>query len=474
MKKLKIFLVMMIMGTLCIASSSLGFSLLDEKLTGTLMLRNDSAVRVEDGLSGGHPGLDAGDLVLCRNTLQLELTYTFNPNLSLRTNLRTWYEASLDFNNDLKELIRSDKRDRFRKSHEELRELYLDVSGNDWFARIGKQQIIWGESDGLRMADIINPLDLTWHYIFGSWEDIRVPLWAVDFNYKLGFGPFKTVELVWLPGAFEFGFQNGELAPEGANWAFPGYSQAIIDAYEASEPDDSLRNSEFGIRLHNRIKDVEFHLYYFYSRNDVGVLKKNWLNRFMAGHKEIFAYPFNSKFGLTFNYYCGKLKTVFRGESVYTIDEPFNDRDIISNPGIYEEDTLAYMLGFDRPTWIRLLNPQRTFFISMQLFQKWMFDRPHGIGNATEGFDSSYTHLTLFINTDYYRGLIQPGIFMLYNLDCGAWINPSISYKVTNTPYMNCIVGLGSHIMLGTDQRIGFFGPFRDNSELYGWIEFSW
>jgi len=459
------------------SGQTFGFSLLDEKLTGTFILRNDFAVRLEDGLSE-HRGMDSGDLVLFRNTLQLEGTFKFNEHLSLSTTIRAWYDASLDFDNDLKDRIRSDKRDRFRKSHEEMREIYVDVAYANWYARIGKQQVIWGESDGLRMTDIVNPLDLTWHYIFGpggSWEDIRITLWGIDFNYEVDCGPLKTIELLWLPGCIDFGFENTELAPEGANWAFPGYGQAVLDAWEASEPEDSMRNSEFGVRLHNRIGAVEFALIYFYTRSDGGVLTEDWLPQFIAGNRdEVFAYPFVNKIGGSFNYYEGRTKTVFRGECVFTEGEPFNRRDIINRPGFVRRNTFAYMLGFDRPTWIKRLNSRRTFFLSVQYFAKYMSNWDKSMGNATEAYKDYYQALTLFVNTDYYRGRIQPGFFGVYEFFGGAWLNPSISYKVTNTPYLNCIVGLGSHILLGNGGAKGFFGPFRDNSEIYGWVELSW
>jgi len=41
----------------------------------------------------------------------------------------------------------------------DLRELYADISGGDWDARIGKQQIVWGTADGMKLLDIINPTD---------------------------------------------------------------------------------------------------------------------------------------------------------------------------------------------------------------------------------------------------------------------------------------------------------------------------
>ena len=476
MKKTVVVCVALIVVGLC--GQSFGFSLLDDKITGTLMLRNDWGVRVQDGLAE-HRGLDAGDLVLFRNTLLLEGTFKFNEHLSFSSTIRAWYDGAYDFDNDLKDRIASYALDDQRKPKEYIREAYVDISYSNWYARIGKQQVIWGESDGLRMTDIVNPLDLSYHYIFGpggSWEEVRIPLWAVDLSLEVDWGPLKTIELLWLPGAIDRGFEGWGFASDGANWAYPGYGQAILDAWNASEPDKSLRSSEFGFRLHNRIGEVEFALIYFYSRDDKGVLTEDWLPQFLAGNKEeVFAYLFNNKIGASFNYYEGRItKTVFRGECVFTEGEPFNRRDIIGSPGYVRRNTFAFMLGADRPTWIKLLNPQRTFFLSVQYFAKYMSNWDRTMSNAFEAYKKYYHAVTFFANTDYWRGTIQPGFFGVYEAYGGAWLNPSISYKVANTPYLNCIVGLGSHILLGNGGAKGFFGPYRDNSEIYGWVEVSW
>ena len=61
----------------------------------------------------------------------------------------------------------------------EVRELYTDISGGDWDARIGKQQIVWGTADGMKLLDIINPTDYA-EMAQDQMEDSRIPVWAVN------------------------------------------------------------------------------------------------------------------------------------------------------------------------------------------------------------------------------------------------------------------------------------------------------
>jgi len=60
-----------------------------------------------------------------------------------------------------------------------LRELYVDMSGGDWEARVGKQQVVWGTADGMKLLDIINPTDYA-EMAQDQMEDARLPVWALN------------------------------------------------------------------------------------------------------------------------------------------------------------------------------------------------------------------------------------------------------------------------------------------------------
>ncbi|WP_421998734.1 DUF1302 family protein [Roseovarius confluentis] len=61
----------------------------------------------------------------------------------------------------------------------ELREAYADIYAGQWFVRAGKQQVVWGQADGLRVLDQVNPLSFR-EFIMGDFEDRRIPLWMVN------------------------------------------------------------------------------------------------------------------------------------------------------------------------------------------------------------------------------------------------------------------------------------------------------
>jgi len=78
----------------------------------------------------------------------------------------------------------------------ELRELYLHGKIlKKLNVRIGKQQIVWGETDGLKLLDVINPQYFR-EFILDDFEDSRIPLWSVKAEFPIK--KLKT-QLLWIP-----------------------------------------------------------------------------------------------------------------------------------------------------------------------------------------------------------------------------------------------------------------------------------
>lgn len=68
-----------------------------------------------------------------------------------------------------------------------LRELYIDTSIGDTFVRLGKQQVVWGTADGIKLLDIINPTDYR-EFAQNTMEDSRLPVWMVNVDTPIGDG----------------------------------------------------------------------------------------------------------------------------------------------------------------------------------------------------------------------------------------------------------------------------------------------
>ncbi len=114
-----------------------------------------------------------------------------------------------------------------------LREVFLDLelSKLPVSFRIGRQQMVWGNTLAIRAVDSINALDLTWHFnqeagILGKvgFSELRIPAWAIKMLVKLpSMGPFSNnyIEAFDIPFEFKPTKINFAPAPWGLPFRFP-------------------------------------------------------------------------------------------------------------------------------------------------------------------------------------------------------------------------------------------------------------
>jgi len=76
-----------------------------------------------------------------------------------------------------------------------LREAYIDADVKGVSIRAGKQQVVWGTADGMKLLDAINPTDYS-EMAQNQMEDSRIPVWMInaesDAPAKLG-GGFQLI-----------------------------------------------------------------------------------------------------------------------------------------------------------------------------------------------------------------------------------------------------------------------------------------
>jgi hypothetical protein len=70
-------------------------------------------------------------------------------------------------------------------AYDYLRELYLDTELAGWYMRLGKQQVVWGTADGIKLLDIINPTDYR-ELNQDTMEDSRIPIWMINAEHDVG------------------------------------------------------------------------------------------------------------------------------------------------------------------------------------------------------------------------------------------------------------------------------------------------
>ena len=207
--------------------------------------------------------------------------------------------------------IPDDTRDAL-KYENNLREAYVDIDFADipLSLRLGKQQIVWGETDNFRMLDRANSLDLTWHFQqeipappFG-WDEIRQTFWMLKFLYDIGDvwrfnqtflewywnpGDWHPAKQAYLPrpwglpfldpldnpvdGTFRSSFCAGSKVRtvRGLDGTLQPACASLMNGTKLFKQGDYSRNpmenSQVGVRLHSIAPfGLEFTLAYFYQR----------------------------------------------------------------------------------------------------------------------------------------------------------------------------------------------------------------
>ncbi|MBT8339855.1 MAG: DUF1302 family protein, partial [Desulfatitalea sp.] len=375
MKRLhKLFLILLILEGIVLAgaTSSSAYEV-NEMLILNGYLENQSGVRTEDHFLGY---AEAGDMSLMINTAQLDVKGWFGDAISYKAKVRAWYDAVYDLDSSI------DQRpaDEDRHIHDvDLHTYYVTAEYGPLNVQLGQQELVWGETDLFRMADVINPIDLSWHYLWPALDGdgYRIPLRMAVVNYITDWNNF-VAEAVWIPEHF----RPTKIAAEGANYFPPafllpgGYNVAntLIDrAYEESDSD----NSQYGLRLKATLGGADASVYYFHKKADLPALDFN--TAMLALEAKFDAYDI---VGATLNYYEAMTKTVFRLEATYNFKQPytaFENHPLFGLvPNAVEKDTFAYMIGFDNESFLGWPKG-RTVNISGQMFQQYIIDSDSSI-----------------------------------------------------------------------------------------------
>jgi hypothetical protein len=147
-------------------------------------LKNETAIFAKGGQVTGEAkgmldrnGHEGGDVLKFQNQARLFM----NDYLS---DVSSWH-ADLDLIFDSEGVNDDYRGHKDYTAHDWLRELYLDTELGDWSLRLGKQQVVWGTADGIKLLDIINPTDYR-ELNQDTMAESRIPIWMLNAEHNIG------------------------------------------------------------------------------------------------------------------------------------------------------------------------------------------------------------------------------------------------------------------------------------------------
>jgi hypothetical protein len=408
-------------------------------------------LRLESGLSvdGRNPNNrnidDTGHTVnLFRTFGQLELIYDPSRALRLFGKFRLMTEHASDLDGRLRNCdggpptFRGDGWSlRVSSDHAcaEAWELYTDVSLGPAWARIGKQQVVWGETLGRRVLDVVNPLDLNWHLFLEpfteEFDNIRIPQWMLrvssplpnpwsdetDVEFIANPGDSVSTQLPALGSPYNvtpsFVAVNDE--PARGHWAVGGRVTENIAGVSLSVVALSKPVDDAVLLSSGAVVDPQLGLPTPVASGETLPL------RFLSDgvHPRVFLT------GGSANYFYQKLGAVFRLEATFSPDQPYQKAPSSGEPAptqVEERATGRYALAVDRPT---VLYPgvDATTILSFTFFQTIVAGAQDIRWNGAR-VDSTAEQLTFAVSQPLLRKLLFLELLANWDPDGGYWIQP--------------------------------------------------
>jgi len=249
----------------------------------------------------------------------------------------------------------------------ELRDFYWDVAFDKFSLRLGKQQIVWGALDGIKLLDLVNP-QIFQDFILREFADSRIPLWSALMAVPLERG---KVEFVWTPDT-----TTHELAAPQSAYQFTaprflfGFASPESDSNGETPPRDiggSWRDGTYASRLSVYADgwDLVFNLLYGNDFQSVGAFVSSADGeQLVARHEPRTVFGFSA--GRTFG------AVGLRTEIAVQHDAAFNTLAADNDPSslaIVDRDRLGAALALD---W----NAPLGIFLNAQVLHDRVLDAP--------------------------------------------------------------------------------------------------
>jgi hypothetical protein len=384
-----------------------------------------------------------------------------------------------------------------------IREAYVTKTigmdgGESTFLKIGKQQVVWGRTDLFRVLDVINPVDYSRNNIYDELQDIRIPMWIAQAEYRMGgnetmqdrnvsvvwnfdrFRPnnlgqggtpnsildagnfFRAMSNCWDNGCTVANFASGAIATN--------FGPGVIGIRNADLPNWSLDNTQLGMKFEGVTQDgLSFSLNALTYRSQLPSLRggKGATNAFTgvtnATNPYLIAfdlvYPRVNLVGGSMDFQIESLGGAMRLEGAYTSGEEFANT---LKPELYSKNNVwRSVIGFDRPTFVPFISTERTVLFSGQLFYQHIFDhqkeaRPLGYAGMPDWKDNVVA--TLLMKAFLMQDRLSPEIIFARDFRAGANVAaPAVEWSATD----NLKFKFGANYKFGPSQQQHQFDDCR-------------
>lgn len=400
------------------------------EFSGYWLQENAYQIRAPDGLSEA------------MNAVELTAAGKISQNVSYKLSGRGIYDAVYALTNRYSAAGSNDMR-----SELNARDAFVDASFDNDDFRIGKQQIVWGESVGIFTADVVNARDLR-EFILPDFEFIRIPKWAIDYEHD--WGSFHS-EIMWSP-ILQFDDVNIPGVPFSPALPLPPQTPAVFNGTRV--PVNSAANAESGIRLSYLIDGWDVSAYEFYGWDHDPVLFRVVAP---AG-----VYVFSPAYerlpitGATFSKDAGPF--VLHGEGIFSQGKYLPTLNVATPDGVVRKDTIDGTLGLSR-SYFNCLDT------SAQFIERDVLD--YGPVPIFQEYPETH-RLSLWLKAHFFHHHLEPEITVISTIGhSDMMLNPRLNINLAGAWQ----ISLGANIFEGNET--GLFGQFAGSSRVYSELRYQ-
>lgn len=326
----------------------------------------------------------------------------------------------------------------------ELREAYLDHREEHWGFRLGRQLVIWGVADGVRITDLVSPMDMT-EFLAQDYDDIRMPVNALRFFV---FNEKMKLELLAVPT-----FEGYKLPTDAGNpWSVlpKNTVQPLVWHEDGSHPKFRFSNMEYGGKLCFTLPGVDFSIAALHTWNKMPVITYRSSGTHMAVSPRYYRMGF---FGGDISKPLGQF--VLRGEVAFNVDKHFGYKP---EAGTMEQkgfNTVNYLVGVD---WYA----PHEWTVMVQFSSESILRYADQIAQPRH-----QSLLTLNVSKKLLDSTWQLSNFTYFDLNHKGWFSRFASSYALN-----------DHIQLSAGYdwfggNEGIFGRYKNNSEIWAKAKYS-
>lgn len=316
----------------------------------------------------------------------------------------------------------------------ELREAFFQYTNKCLDIKAGKQIVIWGVADGLRITDIVSPMDYS-EFLARDYDDIRIPVNAVKMKYVK---PNYNFEFLFIPIPEFFIMALDNKNP----WSITSSYQTPYEVRTDTKPEKTIKNCEAGGRFSFYMRGIDFSIsalrtwnkmpvysYTYYPDNSSMIIQPNYKRLTMLGSD--ISIPIN--------------KFVIRGEFA----EYFNELQDVKDNNYIKKSSTNFLLGID---WY----PGYDWNIMLQYYHKYI----NNYDKLITG-DEHTSYGTVNITKKLIRNTLKLSTYAYIDIKNNAFFDRTYAdYALTDQ----------IHLTAGYDWfhgNKGMFSYYKNNSEYF-------